>query len=153
MLTSVIVRSVTIPMFLFVCGCAWTQSAHSPKEGDAAPEFSIKSEQGNRINPTKFAGKLLVLNFWETSCVPCVEELPSLSEFARKFRSEHVMVVAIGGDEDAQKYHHFLRDHQGCFGDVSGSRPTNQQELRDVHVSRDLHNSGWPNSPEGRGRY
>jgi SAM-dependent methyltransferase len=41
-----------------------------------------------------------------------VQELPSLSDFARKFRSEHVVVVAISGDEDAQKYRRFLRDHR-----------------------------------------
>jgi peroxiredoxin len=41
-----------------------------------------------------------------------VKEMPSLSDFARKFRSEHVVVVAVSGDEDAQKYHRFLRDHR-----------------------------------------
>ena len=57
-------------------------------------------------------GNLLVLNFWETSCVPCLKEMPSLSGFARKLRSEHVVVLAVGGDEDAQKYRRFLRDHR-----------------------------------------
>jgi peroxiredoxin len=41
-----------------------------------------------------------------------VKELPSLSDFARKFRSEHLLVVAVGGDEDAQKYRRFLHDHR-----------------------------------------
>jgi 2-polyprenyl-3-methyl-5-hydroxy-6-metoxy-1,4-benzoquinol methylase len=40
-----------------------------------------------------------------------VKELPSLTEFARKFRSEHVVVVAISGDENARKYRRFLSDH------------------------------------------
>ena len=53
-----------------------------------------------------------MLNFWETSCVPCVAELPSLSAFARKFRSKHVVVVAISGDEDSRKYRRFLLDHK-----------------------------------------
>lgn len=75
------------------------------------PDFSFKTEQGKRVTSTSFGGKLLVVNFWETACVPCVKELPSLSEFARTFRSKGVVVVAVGGDEDVGKYRRFLADH------------------------------------------
>jgi len=101
-----------LTMLVLVCGLAPAQTDHVPKEGDPAPAFSIKTDRGKRISPEVFGGNLLVLNFWETSCVPCVKEMPSLSDFARKFRSEHVVVVAVGGDEDAQKYRRFLRDHR-----------------------------------------
>jgi peroxiredoxin len=97
---------------VFVCGFARAQTDHVPKEGDLAPDFSITTEQGKHISPSAFGGRVLVLNFWETSCAPCLKELPSLGDFARKFRSENVLVVAVGGDEDAQKYRRFLRDHR-----------------------------------------
>jgi peroxiredoxin len=103
----------TIPLALaLVCGYAWAQRDRVPKEGDFAPDASITIDQGKRISPGAFGGSLLVLTFWETSCVPCVKEMPSLSDFARKFRSEHVVVVAVGGYEDVQKYRRFLRDHR-----------------------------------------
>jgi peroxiredoxin len=115
-MTWVITRSMEYPtiltMLVLVCGFAPAQTDHVPKEGDPAPTFSITTDRGKRISPEVFGGNLLVLNFWETSCVPCVKEMPSLSDFARKFRSEHVVVVAVGGDEDAQKYSRFLRDHR-----------------------------------------
>jgi peroxiredoxin len=76
-----------------------------------APIFSITTEQGRHISPDSFGGKLLVVNFWETACAPCVKELPSLSEFARRFRTEQVVAVAISGDDDPAKYRQFLRDH------------------------------------------
>ena len=76
-----------------------------------SPRFSLKTEQGKLISPTSFGGRLLVVNFWETACVPCVKELPSLSEFARAFRSKGVVVVAVSGDEDGEKYQRFLADH------------------------------------------
>jgi len=87
------------------------QTNHETKEGDRAPDFSIRADSGKHIAPTAFGGKLLVVNFWETACVPCVQELPSLTSFARKFKSRGVVVVAISGDEDAQKYRRFLADH------------------------------------------
>ena len=115
-MTSVTMRFMGYPTIalalVLVCGSARGQTDLVPKEGDLAPAFSILTDGGKRISPGAFGGSLLVLNFWETSCVPCVKEMPSLSDFARKFRSEHVVVVAVGGDEDAQKYHRFLHDHR-----------------------------------------
>src|SRR5271169_2306386 len=101
-----------LPMLVLVCGFAQAQTDRAPKEGDRTPDFSITTDRGKRVSPSAFGGSLLVLNFWETSCVPCVKEMPSLNDFARKFRSEHVIVVAVGGDEDAQKYRRFLHDHR-----------------------------------------
>jgi cytochrome c biogenesis protein CcmG, thiol:disulfide interchange protein DsbE len=103
---------IVFPMMFVLCGLAPAQIEHVPKEGDLAPDFSITTEQGKHISPSAFGGRVLVLNFWETSCVPCVKELPSLGDFARKFRSQKVVVVAIGGDDDAEKYRRFLRDHR-----------------------------------------
>jgi thiol-disulfide isomerase/thioredoxin len=66
------------------------------------PPFSFITEQGQRISPTSFGGELLVINFWETACAPCVKELPSLTEFARAFRSKGVVVVAVGQTQIAK---------------------------------------------------
>jgi thiol-disulfide isomerase/thioredoxin len=86
-MTSVIMRfmATILPMLVLVCGSARAQTDRVPKEGDLAPGFSITTDRGKRISPGASGGSLLVLNFWETSCVPCVKEMPSLSDFARKF--------------------------------------------------------------------
>ncbi|HKD08563.1 MAG TPA: TlpA disulfide reductase family protein [Bryobacteraceae bacterium] len=76
-----------------------------------APPFSFITEQGQRISPASFGGELLVINFWETACAPCVKELPSLTEFARAFRSKGVVVVAVAADADRESYQKFLADH------------------------------------------
>ena len=102
----------TFPVLVLVCGFAGAQTDGVPKEGDRAPDFSITTDQGKRISPRALPGSLLVLNFWETSCVPCVAELPSLSAFARKFESKHVVVVAVSGDGGPRKYSRFLLDHK-----------------------------------------
>src|SRR5690349_10443228 len=104
-----ILRIISI---VLICWLAPGQVGRSPKEKDPAPGFSIRTDRGKRISGSAFGGNILVLNFWETSCVPCVKELPSLSEFARNFRKERVVVLAISGDGDAGKYRRFLRDQK-----------------------------------------
>jgi cytochrome c biogenesis protein CcmG, thiol:disulfide interchange protein DsbE len=93
-------------------GIALAQTMPMLDAGGRAPGFSIQTDQGKRISPSAFGGKLLVLNFWETSCAPCVAELPSLTAFAHRFRSDQVIVLAVSADEDPVKYRRFLRDHK-----------------------------------------
>jgi cytochrome c biogenesis protein CcmG, thiol:disulfide interchange protein DsbE len=80
----------------------------SAKEGGRAPEFSIQTDQGKQITPTSFGGKVLVLNFWATWCSPCVQEIPSLNAFQRKFANTGVVVVAVSVDKNEQRYRRFL---------------------------------------------
>jgi peroxiredoxin len=96
---------------LMLTASAAAQESEILQKSERTPRFAFKTEHGKRVTPTSFGGKLLVLNFWETACAPCVKELPSLSDFARVFRSKGVVVVAVGGDEDGEKYQGFLTDH------------------------------------------
>jgi cytochrome c biogenesis protein CcmG, thiol:disulfide interchange protein DsbE len=80
----------------------------SAKEGGAAPQFAITTDQGQRVTPTSFGGKVLVLNFWATWCSPCVQEIPSLNEFQKRFAGQGVVVVAVSIDKSQQKYRGFL---------------------------------------------
>ena len=51
-------------------------------------------------------GKVLLVNFWSTSCPPCREEMPDLEQLYQRFRAQGLVVVAISGDTpaDLQKY-------------------------------------------------
>ncbi len=80
----------------------------SAKEGGRAPEFSITTDQGQQVTPDSFGGKVLVLNFWATWCSPCVQEIPSLNQFQKRFAKSGVVVVAVSIDKNPQKYRAFL---------------------------------------------
>ena len=54
-----------------------------------------------------FGGKLLVLNFWATWCPPCVEETPSLNQFAQQYAAKGVVVLGVSVDKDEKAYRRF----------------------------------------------
>src|SRR4249920_495000 len=83
--------------------------------GDAAPEFTIKADNGRTVSLPNFGGKLLVLNFWATWCPPCVEETPSLSRFAAEYADKGVVVLAVSVDRDANAYRKFLEKYRPAF--------------------------------------
>jgi cytochrome c biogenesis protein CcmG, thiol:disulfide interchange protein DsbE len=92
--------------FLSVIG--WSLRDSSAKEGGPAPEFSVRTDQGRPVTAHSFGGKVLVLNFWATWCPPCIEEIPSLNAFQKRFANSGVVVVAISVDKNERKYKQFL---------------------------------------------
>jgi len=83
--------------------------------GDTAPEFTVQTESGRTVSVPNFGGKLLVLNFWATWCPPCIQETPSLSEFARQYASKGVVVLGISVDKDEKAYRAFLQRFKPAF--------------------------------------
>ncbi|PWU11575.1 MAG: TlpA family protein disulfide reductase [Terriglobia bacterium] len=88
---------------------------HVVVAGDRAPEFTITAENGRSVSVPNFGGKLLVLNFWATWCPPCVDETPSLSQFAQQYASKGVVVLAVSVDKDAGAYQKFLDRFRPAF--------------------------------------
>lgn len=83
--------------------------------GDKAPEFSVTTVSGQKVTNTDFGGKLLVLNFWATWCPPCVEEMPSLNQFAKDMAPSGVVVLGVSIDKNEQAYRTFLQRNRLAF--------------------------------------
>lgn len=78
------------------------------KAGDAAPAFSIKTDEGKTVTARDFGGKLLILNFWATWCTPCVQEVPSLDNLERTLGPKGLVVLGVSVDKDQKAYQEFL---------------------------------------------
>jgi cytochrome c biogenesis protein CcmG, thiol:disulfide interchange protein DsbE len=108
--TNNILRSVlAVLMAAFLAVIVLSLRDTSAKEGGQAPKFSITTDQGRQVTPLQFGGKVLVLNFWASWCQPCVQEIPSLNAFQKRFAKDGVVVVAVSIDKNPEKYRAFLR--------------------------------------------
>ena len=56
-----------------------------------------------------------MLNFWASWCPPCIDELPSLNEFATQYAKMGVVVVGVSIDKNEKLYKNFLRNRQVAF--------------------------------------
>mgnify|MGYP001218577283 CR=1 FL=1 len=84
----------------------------APQIGRVAPDFSLKSTEGSTINLKSVIGKnkVTILNFWATWCPPCRGEIPEFVEFAQKYQSEKVALVAVNLQEDSKKVREFANN-------------------------------------------
>lgn len=58
---------------------------------------------GNEITTSDYEGQVLVLNFWQTWCAPCLKEMPSLNEMPQKWNQIKVLAVSDESLEKIQK--------------------------------------------------
>ena len=68
------------------------------------PAFSLRDLDGQEIASSAWAGKVVILNFWATWCLPCLGGIPILQ--AAQAESEQVRVVGIAIDtqEEVARY-------------------------------------------------
>jgi len=102
------------PWFLFagaylllLSGCY--SGSRPARIGAHAPDFTVH-DSDRSISLHDLHGKLVVLNFWATWCLPCVEEMPSLVGLQSRMK-DHVIVLAVSLDEDESAYRQFLRQY------------------------------------------
>lgn len=62
-------------------------------------ELRLKSTDGQPVRLSDYRGKVVVLNFWATWCVPCAAELPMLVQAEKYYNSKGVAFIAASVDD------------------------------------------------------
>lgn len=73
-----------------------TKSKDTTKDKDKAPTKEVKLDEGSLDDLKKFIakqkGKVVVVDLWSTSCIPCMKEFPHLVELSKKYPKRVVCV-------------------------------------------------------------
>ena len=64
------------------------------KVGEAAPAVTLKGFDGADVTLASLRGKPVVINFWASSCVPCIKEMP-LIERVHQQLGDRVSVIGV----------------------------------------------------------
>jgi thiol-disulfide isomerase/thioredoxin len=62
------------------------------------PEFTLPDLEGRPVASNRWAGKVLVLNFWATWCSPCRREIPLFVRLQNELGSQGLQFVGIAVD-------------------------------------------------------
>jgi thiol-disulfide isomerase/thioredoxin len=76
---------------------------------ESAPELESFLLDGKKISSKEFNGKVIVLNFWFTSCGPCKQEIPELNELVEKYKNKNVVFLAFALDKDKQLLNKYIK--------------------------------------------
>jgi peroxiredoxin len=69
-----------------------------------APETSFVLLDGSRQSTADFRGKVVLVNFWATSCTTCVAEMPEVTATYNKFKDRGYETLAVAMSYDPPSY-------------------------------------------------
>ena len=99
------VRLVAVVGVGLLAGVLVWHLTHQPKSVQAAvargkvvraPAFDLpRLSGGGKLSLVSLRGKVVVLNFWQSACGPCKQEMPRLEAAAKRWASKGVVVVGV----------------------------------------------------------
>ena len=94
-------KTILFNYLVSVCIVLLLSSTFSEAEPDKtipAPNFTLKSLNGEEVSLSQQKGKYVLVNFWATWCGPCKVEMPSLETLHQRFKSKNFSLLAISND-------------------------------------------------------
>ncbi len=73
-------------------------------EKPAAPASTFTTLEGKTIALNQLRGKIVLVNFWATSCPGCVKEMPDLIETYNQYKDRGFEIVAVAMSYDPPNY-------------------------------------------------
>lgn len=72
-------------------------------------DFTLSSLDGNDVTLDDHRGKVILLNFWATWCVPCRVEIPDLVELHQRYRDRGLAVLGVSINDSVARLDPFVR--------------------------------------------
>ena len=69
----------------------------APAIGAIAPNFSLTTVDGEPVSLHDLRGKSVMVNYWVTWCIPCIEEMPVLEKLHREFQDQDFVMLSVNG--------------------------------------------------------
>lgn len=73
-----------------------------------APVFEALSLEGRPVDLRDYRGKVVMLNFWATWCIPCRVEMPSMQALYEQYSEKGFEILAISGGEPEGRIRPFV---------------------------------------------
>ncbi|HWT73042.1 MAG TPA: TlpA disulfide reductase family protein [Oxalicibacterium sp.] len=76
----------------------------SVSQREVIPDVTFVSLQGQKITSQDLRGKVVMINFWATSCTTCVKEMPDMVATYNKYKSQGLQYVGVAMSYDPPNY-------------------------------------------------
>lgn len=86
-----------------------------PRVGFRAPGFSAGTLKGSSLALGDFRGKVVLINFWATWCIPCRVEMPSMEHLYSRYGGRDFEILAISGGEGMRVVRPFIENLKLSF--------------------------------------
>lgn len=91
------------------------------------PALQVPTLDGDTVTAADLEGRVVVLNFWATWCLPCRAEMPALQALAERHADDDVVVLGLSTDSGSEAPIRTFLEERGITYPVG--RATREQRL------------------------
>ncbi|HNB40682.1 MAG TPA: TlpA disulfide reductase family protein [Anaerolineales bacterium] len=99
-------QRIILYILLLIAGASWivisgqptgttTVAAAAPQAGFTAPDFTLKTAEGETYTLSELKGQAVLINVWATWCPPCKAEMPAIEKMYNEYKGQGFNVLAI----------------------------------------------------------
>jgi peroxiredoxin len=92
-------------ILILIAGAAWitisadttnaTAGTSAPQAGFTAPDFTLKTPDGEGYRLSELKGNAVLVNLWATWCPPCRAEMPAIEKMYQEYKDQGLVVLAV----------------------------------------------------------
>lgn len=79
--------------------------------GRRATQFAVADLDGRKIDSTDLRGKIVLVDFWATWCVPCESEIPHLVSWQQQYGPQGLQVIGLSMDDTSGAVRPYVAKH------------------------------------------
>lgn len=110
-----------------IAGAAWialsapsepvTAVGPAPQAGFPAPDFTLKTPEGETYTLSDLKGNAVLVNMWATWCPPCKAEMPAVENVYNEYKEQGFIVLAVDQtyQDDPFNIAPFIEDYNLTF--------------------------------------
>lgn len=88
-------RMILISLLMLITAAPARSQQEAKPEPLLSPQFELKDLNGKIVRLKDYEGKVVLLNFWATWCVPCRVEIPDLVKLQKEYQSRGLQVIGV----------------------------------------------------------
>ncbi len=106
-----IVLLIGVALTAIVFGISLVRQNQTQPDSGAAPDFTLTTLDGGELRLSDQRGKVVVVNFWASWCIPCRAEAPVLQSIWEQYRDRGVVVVGVAYTDTERGARDFIAEY------------------------------------------
>jgi peroxiredoxin len=98
-----LVSSIRRPLLALLAAAAPWAAAAPLAPTAPAPDFTLRTLDGQKLRLGEQRGRVVLVNFWATWCGPCRQEMPHLNKLYEKYKSSGFVLLGVNVDDDTRQ--------------------------------------------------